>query len=73
MARIRSLVTSVQIDQAGKAHNCQGNSRHRINKGDSRLKVPTDGSPDHYCLDCARKIVERDLAKLEELAGRLND
>jgi len=73
MARIKSLVTKVEIDQAKKAHNCQRSSSHRINKGDSRLKVTTDGSPNHYCLDCARKIVEQDLAKLDELAKRLND
>lgn len=71
MARIRSLLTRTAIDEAGKAHNCQRDSKHRINKGQKRLKVRNGRSWDHYCLGCARLIVETDDRKLRELAEEI--
>jgi hypothetical protein len=53
MARIKSLIAQVEIDTAGKAHNCQANARHRVQKGEIRLKVRNGRSWDHYCRDCA--------------------
>lgn len=64
---IKSLVTHVEIDTAGKAHNCQASAKHRIEKGDVRLKVRNGRSWDHYCLDCAKKIIGRDLEKLKAI------
>lgn len=64
---VKSLVLQVGIDVAGKAHNCQANSRHRIEKGDLRLKVRKGRSWDHYCLACAESIIARDILKLTEL------
>lgn len=61
---IKSLVTHVEIDTAGKAHNCQASAKHRIEKGDMRLKVRNSRSWDHYCVDCAKKIIGRDIEKL---------
>lgn len=71
MARIRSLVERALVDEAGRAHNCQANAQHRIQKGEKRLKVRKGRSWDHYCLECARTIVQRDIDKLEELSGNL--
>jgi hypothetical protein len=67
MARIRSLIVQVQIDRAGKAHSCQANAQHRLEKGDLRLKVRNGRSWDHYCLTCAEVIIERDIQKLTGL------
>lgn len=64
---IKSLIIHVKIDLAGKAHNCQANSRHRVEKGDVRLKVRNGRSWDHYCKDCAAIIIARDAEKLAEL------
>jgi len=64
---IKSLVTHVEIDTAGKAHNCQASAKHRIEKGDVRLKVRNGRSWDHYCLDCAKKIIGRDIEKLKAI------
>jgi hypothetical protein len=64
---IKSLITRVEVDTAGKAHNCQASAKHRIEKGDVRLKVRNDRSWDHYCLACAKKIISRDIEKLQEL------
>ena len=64
MARIKSLIVQVQIDRAGKAHSCQANAQHRLEKGDLRLKVRNGRSWDHYCRSCALTIIARDIAKL---------
>lgn len=64
---IKSLVVRVQVDTAGKAHNCQANAKHRIEKGDVRLKVRNGRSWDHYCRACAETIIARDIEKLTGL------
>lgn len=63
----KSLLVQCRIDVAVHAHNCQANSKHRINKGDVRLKVKNGMGWDHYCSDCAKKIFAKDLAKISEL------
>ena len=67
----KSIIKRVAIDEAQRAHNCQHNSRHRIARGDKRLKVWNSRSFDHYCLDCALKIIERDIQKLKDLTQQL--
>ncbi len=64
---IKSLVVQVKVDTAGKAHNCQANANHRIERGDVRLKVRNGRSWDHYCRACAVTIIARDIAKLTAL------
>lgn len=64
MPRVRSLVTTVQITSAERAHNCQGNANHRIVRGERRLTVKKDRALEHYCLDCGRQILERDATKI---------
>lgn len=73
MPRIKSLVERIEVDQAGKAHNCQANARHRIEKGDKRLKVRNGRSWDHYCLECARTIIQRDIAALQAFVSQVED
>ena len=67
----RSLVQRSEIDQAQKSHNCQASAKHRLTPGDWRLKVHVDRSHVHYCAECAIKIIEADIAKLQELAQAL--
>jgi hypothetical protein len=69
MARIKSLIVRIQIDAAGKAHNCQGNAGHRVERGALRLKVRNGRSWDHYCRACAEIIIDRDIQKLADLRG----
>jgi len=71
MPRLRSLLDRVEIDKAKRAHNCQGNSRHRLVKDERRLKVRTGRNWEHYCLQCARAIVNKDIETLQNLAARL--
>lgn len=68
MARIKSIIIQTGVDVAGRAHNCQRDSSHRINQGDRRLKVRNGRSWDHYCLNCAKAILDRDMRRLQELA-----
>lgn len=63
----KSLITQVGVDRAGKSHNCQANRRHRIAKGEVRLKVRNGRSWNHYCQKCALIIISNDLIKLQEL------
>jgi len=72
MARQKSIVERVEVNEALKAHNCQHNSRHRIERGDKRLKVWKGRSVEYYCVACAVDIVEHDIAKLQEILKRLN-
>ncbi|MDR6831409.1 hypothetical protein J2X48_005138 [Bosea sp. BE271] len=72
MPRIRSLVTTVRIDVAQRAHDCQANGNHRLSKGDRRLGVKKDRSWDNYCLDCGRRILEGDAAKIASLLRAIN-
>lgn len=67
MARIKSLIGQVEIDNAGKAHYCQASKQHRVEKGDVRLKVRNGRGWDHYCKACAETIITRDIQKLMEL------
>lgn len=64
---IKSLVVRVEVDKAAKAHNCRANSKHRIERGDIRLKVRDGRSWVHYCRLCADKIISRDIEKLKEI------
>jgi len=59
------------VDIAKRAHNCQGNTRHRIARGDKRLNVRNGRSWDRYCLECAKVIVGRDIAALQGLSAKL--
>ena len=67
MPRIKSILIRIEIDQAKNAHNCQGNARHRIERGDTRLNVRNGRSWDRYCASCAKTIIDRDIAELQEL------
>lgn len=71
MPRIKSLLIRTELDVAKRAHNCQGNVRHRIERGDRRLKVRNGRKWDHYCLECAKTMMARDLIKLESNARQL--
>jgi hypothetical protein len=64
---LKSLLIRVEIDAALKAHTCQANPRHRLQRGDRRLKVRNGRSWDHYCVSCAAAILSRDIEELTVL------
>ena len=71
MPRPKSILKRVAVDEVSRAHNCQHNQSHRLLRGDKRLKVWKDRSFEHYCTACALTIVERDIAKLQDLARQI--
>ena len=71
MSRIKSLVTSAEVEVAKHAHNCRRNKRHRINCGEKRLSVRNGRSCSRYCLACAKVIVQRGIEKLHKLQEEL--
>ena len=74
MPRIKSLIASVKVEEAKKAHNCRWNrASHRINRGDKRLKVKDGRNSLLYCLACAKSIVRRDIERLQKLQKELED
>lgn len=52
---------------AGRAHDCRYNKRHRLEKGDRRLTIKSDGDEHHYCVPCAKGFFEYDLKRLQAL------
>jgi len=73
MPRPKSILRRVEVDKAKKAHNCQHNQRHRLERGDKRLKVWANRTAEHYCAACALQIIERDIAKLQAIATDLQE
>ena len=72
MPRPKSLIVSMEITVAGRAHNCRQSKRHRIEKGMRRLTVKSDGDQHHYCLPCARGFLAKDLERLQTLSAEID-
>jgi hypothetical protein len=71
MGRPRSLLVSMEITAAGKSHNCRHNESHRIAMGARRLTISSDGDKHHYCLDCARGFLAKDIDRLKALLNEI--
>ncbi len=56
----KSFLSRLEVDAAQRAHNCQFSKKHRIEKGDTRLKVTEGRDVSHYCMSCAIKFLELD-------------
>lgn len=67
MPRVRSLLTTVKVELVIRSHDCQGNSTHRLQKGDRRLAVRNERGWDNYCLSCGKKILEGDATKINQV------
>jgi hypothetical protein len=70
MPKARSILLSLDVDQAVNAHKCKASEKHALVRGDKRLKVKMPGtqqSPDHYCQPCAMKMIKASIDRLKEL------
>jgi hypothetical protein len=63
----KSLVIQTKVDVAGSTHDCKANHGRRVVKGEIRLKVRNGRSWNHYCRECAEKIIALDIEKLTRL------
>ena len=73
MPRPKSFLPRLDITEAGRAHDCQHNPRHRLSKGDPRLSLQDGRSTEHFCVECARAILKADIARLQTLLASLED
>jgi hypothetical protein len=67
MPRPRSLIVSMEWTQAGRAHDCRHNKNHRLEKGQRRLTIKSDGDEHHYCVACAKTFLVADIKQLQDL------
>jgi hypothetical protein len=71
MSKPKSLLKSITIDKALRAHNCQHNKNHRILKDEVRLGIKEGRSTEYYCKVCAVEFLttarDRSIALIEQL------
>lgn len=70
MGRLKSVLPKLEIETAQRSHDCRHNKAHRINKGENRLLVQEGRNRYTYCLDCAGRIVDRVIERLQQLATK---
>ena len=71
MAKPKSFLKSLSLDNAKRAHNCQHNSKHRIVKGDIRLGLKVERSTEYFCKECAIKFLENGAGEIDRLLSEL--
>jgi len=63
----KSVVLNLSVTTAAKGHNCRHNKSHRIGKGARRLTIKVERNQHHYCLTCAKIILEKGILKLQHI------
>ncbi|GBK66233.1 hypothetical protein P4H94_14930 [Paenibacillus macerans] len=71
MPRPKSLVKSIEVDMAKRAHSCQHVPSHRILSGEKRLKLKVDRTYEHFCTECALKMIDSDIEKLQSIKEQI--
>ncbi len=71
MAKFKSVVLRVTIETAGNSHNCQHDRRHRIMKGDTRLKVWSEDGKENFCAECGLAMLQEGIVRLTDFSQRL--
>ncbi len=71
MAKPKSVLLRMEVDQAIRSHGCQHSAKHRLQPGDKRLKVTKDRTDEHFCVACALEMIDVATAKLQSLAIEL--
>jgi len=71
MAKPKSLLLRMEVDQAIRSHDCQHNAKHRLQPGDKRLKVTKDRTDEHFCVACALEMIDLASSKLQSIAAEL--
>jgi hypothetical protein len=73
MPRAKSLLKRVTINQALRSHNCQSNSRHRIQKDEKRLLVEEGNKKSYYCVNCAKIFLKNARIEIDTLLKEFDD
>jgi len=67
-----SVITSMEITTAGRAHDGHCRKSHRLEKGMRRLTIKRGGEEHHYCLVCARVFLAEGVARLQGLLAEID-
>lgn len=67
VGKTKSFLKNISIDTAKLSHSCKHNKKHKINKGDKRLKLKEDRAFQHFCVECARESLKKDISELNAL------
>lgn len=73
MARPKSFIKRLAIDEAKRSHNCQHNKQHRISKGDIRLGLKGDRSTEYYCKECSIEFLKDSSNQIFKLIEQLKN
>jgi hypothetical protein len=71
MARPKSLIKTLAVTQAKRAHNCQNNNSHKILKDDWRLEVREGRQTKRYCILCAKSFLEKTEEEIKAVQQQL--
>jgi hypothetical protein len=69
--RRRSLISTVEVSHAQRAHRCRHDKAHTLDKGDVRLTVMEEGRPFNYCASCSLVMVDEGIERLQRLKATL--
>ncbi len=73
MAKPKSFIKNLVIDEAKKSHNCQHSKQHRINQGDIRLGLKDSRSTEYYCKECAIEFLKNGASQVSELIFQIEN
>jgi predicted lipase len=71
MGKAKSFLKNISIDTAKVSHSCKHNKKHKISKGDKRLKLKEGQASQHFCIECAKESLKKDITELTTLLTEL--
>ena len=74
MAKHKRLILKCNIEKAKRKHFCKHSKNHSIQSGESRLTITLQdgrGTLQHYCRECALKMIEQTFGELNTLKAQL--
>jgi hypothetical protein len=71
VAKPKTLIKGMLVNQALRAHNCQHSSDHRIIKGDYRLCVKNGRNTEYFCVNCAKAFLNKAKNDIVSLMNQL--
>jgi hypothetical protein len=72
VAKLKSFLSNLRVENAVNSHNCRHNKKHRVQAGTPRLRVKEGRSPIHYCPLCALESIRADIQTLQRLERELS-
>jgi hypothetical protein len=71
LKQYKSLIKTLAVTQAKRAHNCQNNNSHKILKGGWRLEVREGQQTKRYCILCAKSFLKKTKEEIEAIQQQL--